>query len=35
LVNEYDVERTQLRVDAEAFLSELQVRGLLEPVQAP
>jgi hypothetical protein len=35
LVNEYDVDRTQLRVDAEAFLSELQVRGLLEPVQAP
>ena len=30
LVNEYEVERTQLRVDAEAFLSELQGRGLLE-----
>ena len=35
LVNEYDVERTQLRVDAEAFLSELQVRGLLESVPGP
>lgn len=32
LVNEYDVERTQLRVDAEAFLSELQSRGLLAGV---
>jgi hypothetical protein len=30
LVNEYDVDRTQLRVDAEAFLAELQGRGLLE-----
>jgi len=31
LLNEYDTERTQLRMDAEAFLSELQDRGLLEP----
>ena len=30
LVNEYEVERTQLRVDAEVFLSELEGRGLLE-----
>jgi hypothetical protein len=30
LVNEYDVERTQLRRDAEAFLSELHSRSLLE-----
>ena len=30
LMNEYEVEYTQLRVDAEAFLSELQGRGLLE-----
>jgi len=30
LVNEYEVERTQLRVDIEAFLAELQSRGLLE-----
>lgn len=30
LVNEYDVERNQLRSDAEAFLIELQGRGLLE-----
>jgi hypothetical protein len=35
LVNEYDVERIQLRVDAEAFLSELQSRGLLEAPLAP
>jgi hypothetical protein len=35
LVNEYEVERTQLRVDAEAFLSELQSRGLLEPIPEP
>ena len=35
LVNEYDVERTQLRVDAEAFLSELESRGLLEPPSGP
>jgi hypothetical protein len=35
LVNEYNVERTQLRVDAEAFLSELQGRGLLETPPAP
>ena len=35
LVNEYDVERIQLRVDAEAFLSDLQVRGLLEAPPAP
>jgi len=35
LVNEYDVERIQLRVDAEAFLSELQGRGLLEAPPAP
>ena len=31
LVNEYEVERNQLRMDAETFLSELQGRGLLEP----
>ena len=30
LVNEYEVERTQLRRDAEAFLSELHSRSLLE-----
>jgi len=30
LVNEYDVERTQLQLDAEAFLGELHRRGLLE-----
>ncbi|MEI9939900.1 MAG: PqqD family protein [Pseudomonadota bacterium] len=30
LMNEYDVERTQLQLDAEAFLSELYNRGLLE-----
>jgi len=35
LVNEYEVERTQLRVDAEAFLSELQERGLLEALPGP
>jgi len=35
VVNEYEVERTQLRVDAEAFLSELQGRGLLEPPPGP
>ena len=35
LVNEYDVERTQLRVDAEAFLAELQGRGLLEAPPEP
>jgi hypothetical protein len=35
LLNEYDVERIQLRVDAEAFLSELQNRGLLEAPPAP
>jgi len=35
LVNEYDVERTQLRVDAEAFLSDLQARGLLESPAEP
>ena len=35
LVNEYQIERTQLRVDAEAFLSELQARGLLEAPAEP
>jgi len=35
LVNEYDVERTQLRVDTEAFLAELQGRGLLETPLVP
>jgi len=30
LVNEYDVERTQLELDAIVFLSELHGRGLLE-----
>ena len=35
LVNEYEIERTQLRVDAEAFLSELQARGLLEAPAEP
>jgi Coenzyme PQQ synthesis protein D (PqqD) len=35
LVNEYDVERTQLRVDAEAFLAELEGRGLLEALPRP
>lgn len=34
LMNEYEVDRTQLRVDAEAFLAELQSRGLLETPQA-
>ena len=35
LVNEYDVERTQLRVDAEAFLAEMQGRGLVEILPGP
>jgi len=35
LVNEYEVERTQLRVDAEAFLTELQGRGLLDAPLGP
>ena len=35
LVNEYEVERHQLRVDAEAFLCELHGRGLLETLPAP
>jgi len=35
LVNEYDVERTQLRVDAESFLAQLQERGLLESPSSP
>jgi len=35
LVNEYEIERTELRVDAEAFLSELQGRGLLEDPPGP
>jgi hypothetical protein len=35
LVNEYEVERTQLRMDAETFLSELQSRGLLETPVGP
>lgn len=35
LVNEYDVDRTTLRVDAELFLSELQGRGLLESPASP
>ncbi|HYQ03677.1 MAG TPA: PqqD family protein [Polyangiaceae bacterium] len=35
LVNEYEVERTQLRVDAVMFLSELQNRGLLDPPEEP
>jgi hypothetical protein len=30
LVNEYEVGRTQLQLDAQAFLSELHARGLLE-----
>jgi hypothetical protein len=30
LVNEYEVERTQLELDARAFLNELHTRGLLE-----
>lgn len=30
LVNEYDVERIRLQLDAVAFLSELHGRGLLE-----
>jgi hypothetical protein len=30
LVNEYEVERIQLQLDAQAFLSELHGRGLLE-----
>jgi hypothetical protein len=30
LMNEYDAERIQLQLDAEAFLSELHKRGLLE-----
>lgn len=34
LVNEYDVERTQLELDAQAFLSELHSRGLLEDAPA-
>jgi Coenzyme PQQ synthesis protein D (PqqD) len=32
LVNEYEVDRTQLQQDAQAFLSELHGRGLLEDV---
>jgi hypothetical protein len=32
LVNEYEVERTQLELDAQAFLAELHGRGLLEDV---
>ena len=35
LVNEYEVERHQLRMDAETFLSELQGRGLLENPLGP
>jgi hypothetical protein len=35
LVNEFEVERTQLRMDVEIFLSELQTRGLLEPPSGP
>ncbi len=35
LVNEYDVQRSQLRIDIEAFLSELQGRGLLEASAPP
>ena len=35
LLNEYDIDRIQLRVDAEAFLSELQGRGLLEVPASP
>jgi len=35
LVNEFEVERTQLRVDVEIFLSELQTRGLLERPSGP
>lgn len=34
LVNEYDAERTQLRLDAEAFLLELHSRGLLEALRS-
>jgi len=30
LLNEYEVDRTQLEADAEVFLSELYNRGLLE-----
>jgi len=30
LVNEYDVERIRLRLDAEAFVLELHSRSLLE-----
>ena len=30
LVNEYEVERTQLELDTHAFLAELHRRGLLE-----
>jgi hypothetical protein len=35
LVNEYEVDRHQLQVDAETFLSELQGRGLLESPPGP
>lgn len=35
LVNEYDVERTQLQMDAVAFLSQLESRGLLEVESGP
>jgi hypothetical protein len=35
LVNEYEVERTELRMDAETFLSEMQSRGLLETPPGP
>jgi hypothetical protein len=30
LLNEYDIERIQLEIDAQAFLAELHGRGLLE-----
>ena len=32
LVNEYEVERTQLELDTHAFLTELRSRGLLEDI---
>ncbi len=32
LVNEYEVERTQLELDTYAFLTELHSRGLLEGI---
>ncbi|HKO48359.1 MAG TPA: PqqD family protein [Polyangiaceae bacterium] len=35
LVNEFEVDRIQLRMDVESFLSELQAKGLLETPSGP